>query len=395
VNTFLAIMGNPAIQEMMKKKISAGETKEDSQKQADINETMAGQSSLFGGTMDMPELTKMAEDSFAAVDIAGYNYLSMRYEPDGKLYPNRIICGTETFARGIDQNWRFVLDNSCIIGDFAWAGWDYLGEAGIGKIDYGENPEPGYHFYGDYPWILAWCGDIDITGRRRPSSYYREIVFGLRKEPYIAVQRPERLGTKVILSPWSWSDTVAGWTWTGDEGKPIKVEVYSNADEVELLLNGKSLGEKSTGEKNRFKAEFDTVYQSGKLEAVAYSGGKEQGRSVLESATGDVILDVRVDRETINANDRDLAFVEIALTGSRGGIWHRLRKKVSIVVEGAGELQGFGSAEPNSEEGYSDVVRSAFDGYVLAVIRPKGTGNIHVIVSADGCESVTRNITAV
>jgi beta-galactosidase len=288
-----------------------------------------------------------------------------------------------------------VLNNGYMIGDFAGAGWDYLGEAGIGKIDYGENPEPGYHFYGDYPWLLAWCGDIDITGRRRPSSYYREIVFGLRKEPYIAVQRPERYGVKAIPSPWSWSDTVAGWTWTGDEGKPIRIEVYSDADEVELLLNGKSLGKKNAGEKSRFKAEFETVYRSGKLEAIAYSGGKEQGRSVLESAAGDVILDVRVDRETIHANDRDLAFVEIALTDRQGSIWHKLRKKVSITVEGAGELQGFGSAEPNSEEDYSAAARSAFDGYVLAVIRPKGTGDIYFTVSADGCKSVTRNITAI
>ncbi|MDR0386650.1 MAG: DUF4982 domain-containing protein, partial [Treponema sp.] len=303
--------------------------------------------------------------------------------------------GAETFPRNIAKNWRLVQDNPYIIGDFSWTGWDYIGEAGIGKIDYSGGSAIRFNFFGDYPWLLAWCGDIDITGCRRPASYYREIVFGLRKEPYIAVQRPEHYHDTAAPSPWGWSDSVAGWTWPGFEGKPVKVEVYSDTAEVELLLNGVSLGRQKAGEKNGFKAEFDTVYQPGKLEAVAWSSGKERGRCLLESASGEATLDTRVDRETIGANDRDLAFVEIALTDGRGNLWHNLRKKIAVEVEGTGELLGFGSADPASEENCFDTTRSVFDGRALAVIRPKEAGKIRVTVSADNCESVTREIQVV
>ena len=103
-------------------------------------------------------------------------------------------------------------------------------------------------FHGDFPWVVAGCGDLDITGHRRPQSYYREIVFGLRADPYIAVLRPEHHGQPVgHASPWSWSDVVSSWSWGGHEGKPVTVEVYADADEVELLVNGRSLGRQPAG----------------------------------------------------------------------------------------------------------------------------------------------------
>src|SRR5215213_7829747 len=88
----------------------------------------------------------------------------------------------------------------------------------------------------DLPWLLAHVGDIDVTGHRRPASYHREIVFGLRPDPYLAVQRPERAGRELSATPWAWSDTVGSWAFSGAEGTPLTVEVHSDADEVELLL---------------------------------------------------------------------------------------------------------------------------------------------------------------
>lgn len=105
-----------------------------------------------------------------------------------ELFPGRVICGSETNPNQIDRNWRQVLDNSHVIGDFTWTGWDYIGEVVIGKVDY-SGLVMAFNIYSSYPWLLAWTGDIDITGHRRPASYYREIVFGLREAPYIAVQQ--------------------------------------------------------------------------------------------------------------------------------------------------------------------------------------------------------------
>ena len=96
-------------------------------------------------------------------------------------------------------------------------------------------------------WIpaqLAYPGDFDITGFRRPASYYREAVFGLSMTPYIAVQNPTHYGEHLIKTPWVISDSTASWNWEGMEGKPAIVEVYTQGDEVELLLNGASLGKK-------------------------------------------------------------------------------------------------------------------------------------------------------
>ncbi|AET61101.1 glycoside hydrolase family protein [Paenibacillus terrae HPL-003] len=326
--------------------------------------------------------THRTAESFGYVDIAGYNYAEARYQMDRELFPNRVIVGSETFPPMIDKNWKQVLENSHIVGDFTWTGWDYLGEVGAGRVKY--DPDE-VSFLGSYPWLTAWCGDIDIIGNRRPVSYYREIVFGLRKDPYIAVQRPEHYGKQPFPSKWSWSDSVGSWSWDGYEGKPIRVEVYADADEVELLVNGKSAGKAAAGYDHRNKAEFDVVYEPGEIAAVAYTDGQATGRMTLHSATGDVQLKVEADRAEIAASDRDLSFVMISLVDGHGNVYSTADRKVSVQVKGSGVLQGFGSANPKSSENFFDTERTTFDGKALAVVRPKDVGIITVTVTAEGC----------
>lgn len=336
--------------------------------------------------------TEHTSESFAYIDIAGYNYAEARYLSDKERFPNRVIVGSETFPASIDKNWKLVEENGHIIGDFTWTGWDYLGEAGIGKVTY--NPADTA-ILGAYPWLTAWCGDIDILGNRRPVSYYREIVFGLRKEPYIAVQRPEHYGKPSNSTTWSWSDSVSSWTWNGYEGKPVKVEVYADAEEVELLVNGKSVGKAVAGEEQRYKAEFETIYEAGEIVAVAYAKGKDIGRMTLATATGPILLNIEADRSQITASDNDLSFVMLSLVDEHGNLFNTADRKVTVHVEGAGKLQGFGSADPKSEENFFDTERTTFDGKVLAVIRPNNPGTITVKVSAEGCDPKTIDIEAV
>lgn len=337
--------------------------------------------------------THRTSESFGYVDIAGYNYAEARYLADRERFPNRVIVGSETFPAMIDINWKLVKENSHVIGDFTWTGWDYLGEVGIGRIKYDLNESDG--FMGAYPWLTAWCGDMDIIGNRRPVSYYREIVFGLRKDPYIAVQRPEYYGIQPILTKWSWSDVVSSWSWNGFEGKPIRVEVYADADEVELFVNGKAAGKAAVGEEHRFKAEFDLNYEPGEIVAVAYTGGQPTGQMTLYSATGDVQLNVEADRKEIVASDRDLSFVTISLVDIQGNLYNSADRKVKVQIEGPGALQGFGSADPKSTENFFDTERTTFDGKVLAVVRPRDAGIITVTVAAEGCEPRVIQIKAV
>lgn len=352
---------------------------------AGINTLMADAGDAMNAISASDLVTRRTAESFSVLDIAGMNYAEARYGPDRDRFPNRIIVGSETFPTRIDGNWRLVKQYGNVIGDFTWTGWDYLGEAGIGRPQYAADGTRS-SFTGPYPWLLAGCGDIDITGHRRPASYYRQIVFGLRTRPYLAVQRPEHHGKTFAGTPWAWSDSIASWTWPGSEGSPVTVEVYSDADEVELLVNGRSLGRRAAGDGHRFRAEFETVYEPGELLAVAYTGGTETGRHLLRSAAGPVLLRAEADRQVIAAAGGDLGYVSLILADQAGTCCTHADRPVRVSVSGQGILIGFGSASPSTEERFDAAERHTYDGRALAVLRPTGPGKIRLIATAPECE---------
>jgi len=323
--------------------------------------------------------------AFAAVDVAGYNYMAGRYAMDGRLYPRRVICGSESFPPEIARNWRRVKRLAHVIGDFTWAGWDYLGEAGLCTWQYGANQA----LYKPYPCILADSPLIDITGQRQAQSYLHEIVWGLRKDPYIAVRPLNHAGETPSKSVWRGTNAIASWTWPGCEGRPALIEVYADAAWVELFLNGRSLGRKAAGDRRDFKAIFRTVYQPGELRAVAYDrGGRETGRAVLCSASGALDLRVQPESTALRADGADLAYIHIALAGTDGIVDPLAERLVTVRVEGAGSLQGFGSANPLSQERFTDDTHTTYQGRALAVVRAGNqAGSVRVEVSAPGCQT--------
>jgi beta-galactosidase len=361
---------------------------------AGVNTLMAADPGDTMNAISSSELvTRRTAESFSVLDIAGVNYAESRYALDRELFPNRILLGTETFPTRIDGNWRLVRQHGHVIGDFTWTGWDYLGEVGLGRPQYLTPDSPRPSHTAPYPYLLAGCGDIDITGHRRPASYYREIVFGLRARPYVAVQRPEHHGKTFAGGPWAWSDTIASWTWPGFEGAPVKVEVYSDADQVELLVNSRSLGRRPVGEDHRFRAEFDTVHEPGELVAIAYRDGVETGRDVLRSATGPVRLTARADRPVVRATGGDLAYVTFTLTDADGNLHTAADRTVNVEIAGPGTLVGFGSADPRTEERFDGKARLTYDGRALAALRPTGVGEIQLTAAAPGCDPVDVVIT--
>jgi beta-galactosidase len=380
------LVGGSELFDELRRGVSAADPGTDDE--AGVNTALTNLADRLNRLMVSPVIARNSEESISYLDVAGYNYMESRYELDRDLYPNRVIVGSETHPPAIDRGWTEVLRQPHVIGDFTWTGWDYLGEVGIGRTVYGE-PETSSgppSFMGDYPWLTAWCGDIDITGHRRPQSHYREIVFGLRSDPYLAVRRPEHHGETAAGTPWSWSDAVSTWSWDGFEGKPITVEVYADADEVELLVNGRAVGTQPAGPAHRFRAEFETVFEPGLLEAVARRGGEERGRTSLRSAAGPVLLDARVDRPVIAAHAGDLAFVGLNLVDAEGALHSSADRQVRVEVQGAGVLQALGSANPAGEEGFTGPICTTFDGRALAVVRPTGAGPITLTATAEGCE---------
>ncbi len=362
-----------------------------------VNDAMGGDFGDIMGKLSMhPGIVAATNESYESMDICGYNYAADRYLHDFAKFTNWISVGAETFPKDLAYNWKIVRENPHALGDFVWTSWDYLGEAGIGKDHYTKGEQTGFG-QNPFPWRIAWDADFDITGRRTPQGYYREIVVGHREAPYVAMQTPETYDLAPKPAAWSWPGTVSSWNWPGYEGKPIRVDVYGRGDEAELIVNGESLGRKplpkeTEGDALACLAVFETTYRPGRVEAVVYANGVETGRYAVETAGDDVHADVAVERAELTDCDGDLAFVDIWLRDGAGRLNNGIQRDVTVAVEGPGALMGLGSGNPCTDEDYFADTCKSFFGHAFAAIRPTGKGTITVTVRVEGCEAVKKEI---
>ena len=161
-------------------------------------------------------------------------------------FPVRLAMTTEAFSEDMLKDKETEEKIPQVIGHFVWTAIDYIGESGIGRVVYSEEGGNGGDNYGfkaaEYPYHLATCGEIGLTGEMRPAGAYRKVMYG-QKEPSIWTLSPEKSRRKIFRSKWGWiSDARRIWNYT--EGEKVKIEVYSNADEVELFINGTSVGKR-------------------------------------------------------------------------------------------------------------------------------------------------------
>ena len=332
-----------------------------------------------GNSKKVDELTTPFLD---ALDIAGYNYGSGRYPLEEKAHPNRVVFGSETFPQDIWKNWQMVKKYPYLVGDFMWTSWDYLGEAGIGAWSY----TGGMPFNRPYPWILAGAGVIDILGIPDGSCKYASTVWGLEGNPVIAVKPVNHPGVRPSKSVWRGTNAILSWSWAGCKGNKAEVEVYSDQAQVELLINGKSVGQKKVKE---CKAIFKVKYQPGTVTAVAYdASGRETGRSELISA--DAPLKIAVRPEKRDAKPGEVVYVPVNIEGANGVVESNADRKLTVTVEG-GELLAFGSANPCTEEQYNTGSFTTYYGRALAVVRAGEAGTIKV-TATDGRLSGTAEI---
>jgi beta-galactosidase len=332
---------------------------------------------------------------FAAHDVGGFNYQMHRAASDHARVPSRIMLQTESYPKDAFTNWKTARDNSYILGDVVWTAIDYLGESGIGRAYYpGETP--GEHWEGDfYPWHGAYCGDIDLTGWRKPISHYRSMLYNDAEKLYMAVREPNPDVGKITETLWSVWPTWESWTWPGYEGKPIQVEVYSKYPTVRLYLNTTLVGEQRTTDEQQFKATFAVPYAAGVLTAVGVVNAKEVGSTTLATAGAAANIRLIPDRKKITADGQDLSFVTVEVTDKDGKLQPNASHELHFAIAGPGVIAGVDNGKLNDTASYAGTTRNAWHGRALVVIRStKNSGAITLTTSAQGLTRATVTIRA-
>ena len=315
-------------------------------------------------------------DAFANMDIAGYNYGIYRYKHDLKKYPQRLILGSETFCNDAYKFRELAKQEPRLVGDFVWAGMDYLGEVMVGSWEYADYAET---FDGGLGWVSAGSGRIDLTGKPLGEALYTRVALEADNGPYIAVCPVNHTGDRHSPSAWKMTNAMPSWSWTGCEGGKANVEVYARAARVELVLNGHTVGSKTL--KNDCLARFSIPYESGTLEAVSYDAADHEiGRCKLQSAGGATSL--TLDAEEPAAQTGHLCYVRLRYTDENGITKPLMRGNIQVQVRG-GTLVGLGSACPFNKHSYLDSETDTYYGEALAIVR-MGDGDAMTIAASDG-----------
>lgn len=337
-------------------------------------------------------------ESFVAPwDVVGYNYLNYHYGEAAEIFPNRVICCTESKPRELEKYWDDVEKYSYVIGDFEWTSHDYIGEAGIGKRMY---VEPGQEaavmqslHFAKYPWRTAGAGGFDLCGFEKPQLAYRRIIWG-SKETYIACHNPAVYDKVEVLDRYAWPDCANSWTWDVKIGSAVHVEVYSSAEEVELVLNGNCVGRKKCGKENHYKVVFELVYEPGTLEAISYTDGSEVSRDCIVSAGVPAGIRVRADQtalhqEVLPADGQSLCFAIVEVVDREGNLIPYVEREAVASVEGAATLVAFGTGRPETEENYTVGKAVSYQGKILAVVRAGyEAGSAKLKVKMEGFQEV-------
>lgn len=315
-------------------------------------------------------------DAFANMDIAGYNYGIYRYKHDLKKYPQRLILGSETFCNDAYKFRELAKQEPRLVGDFVWAGMDYLGEVMVGSWEYADYAET---FDGGLGWVSAGSGRIDLTGKPLGEALYTRVALEADNGPYIAVCPVNHTGDRHSPSAWKMTNAMPSWSWTGCEGRKANVEVYARAARVELVLNGHTVGSKTL--KNDCLARFSIPYESGTLEAVSYDAADHEiGRYKLQSAGGATSL--TLDAEEPAAQTGHLCYVRLRYTDENGITKPLARGNIQVQVRG-GTLVGLGSACPFNKHSYLDRETDTYYGEALAIVR-MGDDDAMTIAASDG-----------
>jgi beta-galactosidase len=316
----------------------------------------------------------------ALLDAVGYNYTVHLYDRHHAQFPQRRMYASETSSavrsRGVykfptgenllsgpdvqcscydnsvvewglsaEESWKQVHSRKFIAGEFIWSGFDYLGE-----------PTP----YG-WPAKSSYFGILDTCGFAKDIYYFYQSKWTARPMVH-------------LLPHWNWT-----------EGRILPVWAYTNCEEVELFLNGSSLGRRRFATDGPEHLEWQVPFRPGILRAAAYRGGRIVARAEVRTAGKPAAVRLTADRTRLAAGVRDLVFATVEIVDAKGTVVPDAGNVVRFSVSGPGTIAGVDNGDPICHEPYQGDQRSAFHGKCLAVIRSAGgSGTLRAVAESDG-----------
>ena len=345
---------------------------------------------------------------FEIVDISGYQYKWSYYEPDHLKHPDRIMYASESYPLDAYDSWKAAERLPYVIGDFVWTSMDYLGEVSLASSGYvpasqktvfkmpqGFTLPAGINVFdlmakrpSNWPYFISGCGDIDITGEKKPQILYRDVIWDNSKIE-INVHAPIPDGFAENVSAWGWPNELPVWYWKGNEGKPFQVRVFTKAPHVRLELNGKVIGEKDLTADDKYIAAFNVPYVPGELKAIAMENGQETAIKVLNTPGEPVGIHLVSDRNDLKGDRNNLAFVKIEVVDAEGRVVPGEPVSVKLIISGNGGLAASGNANPRDMESVNRPDIKTYRGLAQAIIRPSGgvNGDIKLVAESQGLKS--------
>jgi beta-galactosidase len=306
------------------------------------------------------------------LDVVGQNYRENELAKAHADRPARKIIGTENGKNRI--NWLPVRDNPAYAGMFLWTGADYLGEADragwpaisnpSGLVDRIDGVKPS-------GWERAsWWSDKPVV---RLARRVTEVIDTSELPTMVGVAMPQPRGPGALAD------------WTPDNRAPHgeTVEVYANAEEVELFLNGKSLGRKPRNPDDS-AIRWTVPFAPGELRAIGYRGGRKVAEDVLRTAGTPAALRLIAEAPKVGSSFEDVVAVRIEVVDAHGVLVPSAKDLLTVSVAGAGALAAFDNGSVTDHTPFASPSRAAWGGKAVAFVRGGGAGRITVTASAPG-----------
>jgi beta-galactosidase len=346
------------------------------------------------------EILAANESGFSSqLGIVGYNYQEPNYKKDHLTYPSRIIYGSETviypyqpgdgFPLHSYEQWVEGQVEDYIAGEFLWTGFDYLGEAGIGLGGTGLEP---WNTWPKWPYRSAICGLVDICGFEIPAYWFRKALWDDEPQVYIAVPTNRKANNIQEVPFWGWPEVQAHWN-DQNIGELFKVQVYTNCKEVELFLNGKSLGSKNYDLRKEAFLTWDVAYEPGNIEAIGttVNGLKTSFKIQTSDVAAKMVL--TSERETIKANKQDVSYFKLELVDENNIPVPFADNLIHFTIKGPGKIAALGNGDPQSHTSFKGEQMEAYLGKCLAIVQSTSVlGEITLTASSEGMEPVSVSI---